>query len=63
MRVLVQRALFRARFKILLLLLRIPGILRGRLLDVLNDGDACSIAAGRCALPIPACWGRIIEVR
>src|SRR5271163_58953 len=43
--------------------LRIPGVSSGRLIDVLNIGDVFNVVDGRCALPVPACRGRILEVQ
>ncbi len=42
--------------------LRIPDIANGQLIDALNDGETFSIINGRCALPVPPCRGRILEV-
>ena len=42
--------------------LRIPDIANGQLIDALNNGETFSIINGRCALPVPSCRGRILEV-
>ena len=33
-----------------------------RLVDVLNRGDEFRVANGRCSVPVPACWGRVLAV-
>ena len=43
--------------------LRLPGIANGQLIDVLNDGCAFDVGGGICALSVPACSGRILEIR
>ena len=40
--------------------LELPGIVEGRLADLLNPGDMFAVSAGRCTLPLPPRWGRIL---
>jgi cyclomaltodextrinase / maltogenic alpha-amylase / neopullulanase len=43
--------------------IRIPDILNGRLIDVLNNDETYKVADGRCTITILPRWGRILEVR
>jgi glycosidase len=42
---------------------QIPDVANGRLIDLLNHGGVFNVIDGRCILPVPACAGRILEVR
>ncbi len=42
--------------------LALPGAGNGRLVDLLNPGDEFRLAGGRCALPLPARWGRVLSL-
>ena len=43
--------------------LRLPDLAGTRLVDALNDGKAFGVIDGRCRLPIPARWARILVVQ
>ena len=45
------------------ILLRIPGIASGQMIDVLNGGQKFNVVDGRCTISVPAHWGRILELR
>ena len=42
---------------------RIPDIANGRLIDLSNGDEVFNVIDGRCILPVPACAGRILEIR
>jgi len=41
----------------------IPDLANGQAIDALNNGESFTIINGRCALPLPPCRGRILEIR
>ena len=43
--------------------LELPGIAEGRLADLLNPGATFAVSAGRCTLPLPPRWGRILVMQ
>ena len=43
--------------------LDLPGIAEGRLADLLDPGATFAASAGRCTLPLPPRWGRILVAR